>query len=295
MTSPGLAQHSDLLAFDSGGKVGVGEFNFDTLTASEKRVFPGRLDSFYSVNSPGFTSRSGPTALPGDTDLDWDFLPMTVDSGLHDGYASTLLYWDGVGADPLFGPTPTDDYRFSLFGKDGAAAAGGADQLVPGYTVETTGPNGSMHEHRFFFLDDNGDGMNTTLPQAGIYLFAMQLRVAGLETSDPFFYVWATPETSVLSAIQPAVAWVNARVDTLAAIDEPLPGDFNLDGVVNAADYTVWRDDTGTTYSTNDYDVWVENYGATKSLLASLAIPEPSSGALIVGTIVAGLMRRRLA
>ena len=55
------------------------------------------------------------------------------------------------------------------------------------------------------------------------------------------------------------------------------PGDFNADGIVNAADYTVWRDNDGAateaTLNNNgdglngvdsaDYDVWVNNFGAT--------------------------------
>lgn len=40
-----------------------------------------------------------------------------------------------------------------------------------------------------------------------------------------------------------------------------IPGDFNADSKVDAADYTVWRDGLGTTYSPEDYDVWVEHYG----------------------------------
>ncbi len=40
------------------------------------------------------------------------------------------------------------------------------------------------------------------------------------------------------------------------------PGDYSGNGVVDAADYTVWRDGLGTTYGQADYDVWVDNYGA---------------------------------
>ncbi|TWT97846.1 hypothetical protein Pla108_19990 [Botrimarina colliarenosi] len=40
------------------------------------------------------------------------------------------------------------------------------------------------------------------------------------------------------------------------------PGDYNADGQVDAADYTVYRDGLGTTFAPADYDVWAENYGA---------------------------------
>lgn len=308
-TMPADAQHLDILAFDAAGQVGVGEFSFDTLMETEKRVFPARLDSFYSVNNPGFTSRPGPTALPGNTNMEWDFLPMTVDSGLHAGYVSTLLYWDGLSDEPIFGPTPTDDYRFSLFGKNGTAAAGGTDELVPGHNIETTGPNGSIHEHRFYFLDDNGDGLNTTLPDAGIYVYAMQLRVEGLETSEPFFYVWATPETSILPAIQPAVAWVNDRIDTLVVDDLLLAGDYNRDGTVDAIDYAVWRNSYGAVVATlgvgadgnqngvidsADFTIWRDNFDAGSSATVSVSVLEPTSLSLFVFSVLGLYHSRRL-
>lgn len=39
-----------------------------------------------------------------------------------------------------------------------------------------------------------------------------------------------------------------------------LDGDFNNDGSVDAADYTVWRDGNGPS---SEYDLWVANYGET--------------------------------
>ena len=35
-----------------------------------------------------------------------------------------------------------------------------------------------------------------------------------------------------------------------------LPGDYNHNGIVDAADYVVWRKGLGTTYTQADYDVW---------------------------------------
>ena len=40
-----------------------------------------------------------------------------------------------------------------------------------------------------------------------------------------------------------------------------LTGDFNGDGTVDAADYTVWRDGLGTVYTEADYDVWRQHFG----------------------------------
>jgi hypothetical protein len=53
-------------------------------------------------------------------------------------------------------------------------------------------------------------------------------------------------------------------------------GDFNTDGTVNAADYTVWRNGLGTTHTQADYDIWRAHFGQTASSAAHASVPEPS-------------------
>ena len=91
--------------------------------------------------------------------------------------------------------------------------------------------------------------------------------------------------------------------DTLA-----LPGDFDADGVVDAADYTVWRNRLGTTYADSEYEVWRANFGQTagsESILsatadwpnnANAAVPEPPSFWLlfIAAGVAAEICRRRI-
>ena len=69
------------------------------------------------------------------------------------------------------------------------------------------------------------------------------------------------------------------------------PGDFNGDGVVDAADYTVWRDSLGSTTNlaadgnnngvvdAGDFDVWKTNFGNHSGAGASTntAVPEPTT------------------
>ena len=70
-----------------------------------------------------------------------------------------------------------------------------------------------------------------------------------------------------------------------------LAGDYNFDGVVDAADYTVWRNSLGSTgtglvadgdgngtVGPEDYTIWASSYGNTSSTSASSsqAIPEPT-------------------
>ncbi|TWT87613.1 PEP-CTERM motif protein [Pseudobythopirellula maris] len=88
-----------------------------------------------------------------------------------------------------------------------------------------------------------------------------------------------------------------------------LAGDYNNDGSVDAADFTVWRDNLGdpneNALSNNgdgqngvdiaDYDRWVQNYGARAAVSGpSSAVPEPGSAALLAlaATALAAVRRR---
>lgn len=76
-----------------------------------------------------------------------------------------------------------------------------------------------------------------------------------------------------------------------------LHGDFNRNGTVDAADYTVWRDGRGASYLPSDYDIWRMNFGrSVAGAITGAAVPEPASVLLILifGTTVAPIQRRRV-
>ncbi len=70
-----------------------------------------------------------------------------------------------------------------------------------------------------------------------------------------------------------------------------LAGDYNTDGVVDAADYTVWRDGGAPDNGPAGYTLWAENYGSTLPL--PLSVPEPST-ALLAALAMVGAVRRRV-
>jgi T5SS/PEP-CTERM-associated repeat protein len=92
-------------------------------------------------------------------------------------------------------------------------------------------------------------------------------------------------------------------------------GDFNLDGRVDTADYTVWRNKFGTNFITADasgngsvdqadYNIWKANYGAVAAngggaVSSIAAVPEPASLVVAAGMAIAmvgcGWRRGRLA
>jgi probable HAF family extracellular repeat protein len=99
-------------------------------------------------------------------------------------------------------------------------------------------------------------------------------------------------------------AWI-ARLDASTA----LPGDFNTDGTVDAADYVVWRKGLGTAYDQDDYGVWRAHFGASLGVGSgaaayllgasaeplSAAVPEPASLALLLLVAICVLTTTRVA
>jgi T5SS/PEP-CTERM-associated repeat protein len=89
--------------------------------------------------------------------------------------------------------------------------------------------------------------------------------------------------TELLPALSGGLLWnvvygTNSVVLEVAA--PGLSGDFNGDGSVDAADYVVWRDGLGSSFSQSDYDIWRRNFGATSSAAAfsgNQPVPEPAS------------------
>ncbi|QDT67624.1 Beta-glucanase precursor [Planctomycetes bacterium MalM25] len=93
---------------------------------------------------------------------------------------------------------------------------------------------------------------------------------------------------------QPGTAGGAVHVDavSLLATDPiPLSGDYNGDGVVDAADYTTWRDGDSVDGSPAGYTRWASNYGAVDD--APLAVPEPAGAVLLTLGLLGPVSRRR--
>jgi hypothetical protein len=113
---------------------------------------------------------------------------------------------------------------------------------------------------------------------------------------------WTDRDAGTLSAVtwdeeNPGRDIVLIGLDSV--IIEGLYGDYNDDGIVDAADYTVWRDNlggvipndpTGGVATEADYDYWKAHFGETApgaGALAGAAVPEPST--LVLAIFVAVL------
>ena len=88
-----------------------------------------------------------------------------------------------------------------------------------------------------------------------------------------------------------------------------IPGDYNNNGVVDGADFVVWRNNERTTkvlpndpygpvIGASQYNLWRANFGKTPgtgagSLVDAGGVPEPGTIVLILGGLMSGALVRR--
>ncbi|MCI0334884.1 MAG: hypothetical protein L0228_16850 [Planctomycetes bacterium] len=113
-----------------------------------------------------------------------------------------------------------------------------------------------------------------------------------------------TFDTLQLPMLAAGLEWDTSHlyVTGVLSVVPMLPGDYNDDGAVDAADYVAWRKGVGVATTPANYDLWRTNFGRTAGSGASVStngfsqVPEPASVMLIVAGIVIGRLtvsRRR--
>jgi hypothetical protein len=168
---------------------------------------------------------------------------------------------------PLLSSTPSDDSASGTYISADIVAKAIELGLVSPY-VGTEGGEFSFDRFRLFAGNNNGN------PEA-------QWLIDEIRVGESFADV--TPHT-------PAVTGV--------------PGDYNENDVVDAADYVVWRDNPATlpnegatpgVIDQDDYDFWRTRFGATSAAGAGLsaAVPEPATCTLVALACAAMLISRR--
>jgi T5SS/PEP-CTERM-associated repeat protein len=273
--NPGILSAANGLTLNAGGVIS-GHGTIDTPNDAAKPL----------VNSGSFTGNSSaePLALPGYVQGAGTFENVDFTGTFSPGFGPAQLsmgraVYDGTLDIELAGLTPGSEYdqlNHSL--GDGLASLGGTldVSLLAGFT-----------------------------PQAGD-VFEIMTAIGGID---------GTFASTILPALAGNLTWnvdygANSVTLAVAAVVVSVPGDYNGDGIVDAADYTVWRDTLGQVgiglpadgdgngvIDGGDYDVWTTNFGnhagAGASGSASAAVPEPSTLVMLLTGILSIFCRRR--
>jgi hypothetical protein len=124
-----------------------------------------------------------------------------------------------------------------------------------------------------YFLDDS--------PSAAIGAFGFFARflIAPYENPDPILVV-------LNNGLDEATLLTAARAINAAASDAvTLPGDFNSDGTVDAADYVLWRKGAAVPNTSQNYAMWRTNFGMSGGAGAGgpvAVVPEPACIGLVI-------------
>jgi hypothetical protein len=180
----------------------------------------------------------------------------------------TVWYWKPT--EPHVVASAADIYllgtemRFTTLPHDGAA---------PAPFLLTSSVAGQQHPDNHGLLSyalDNDDAR-----PAGAYGFFAKLTSSLYAPSNPFLVVlnYQLDDEQMADAAM--------AINAAAVEADLLPGDFNQDGAVNAADFVVWRKGMPTE---GDYATWQTNFGRTQpgsgngSVFADFyAVPEPAT------------------
>lgn len=184
------------------------------------------------------------------------------------------------------------------------------DQRTPGvFNNNQPDPGGSCCTGGPLDLNNGGAAMYPAWDvefgerEWGIPLDAMWSEV------EPFGPTFPNPTFNFIVWTDQGLSDVTDVITYTLATPPSVSGDYNGDGTVNAADYTIWRDTLGSTtdlrangdntgVSENvidqaDYNFWTSQFGTGASAL-STAVPEPSAVSLLVAaSAVIGVVWRR--
>jgi hypothetical protein len=176
----------------------------------------------------------------------------------------------------------------------------------PGLVFDGNSATRGRAEHELLLLGEfsttaaaEGDIVGFTNPNLGVFLNHLMYRGSGSDSLATLLIerqdnsnspsLFASKEAEQLATGFPAEPGAYAPRLVLDAVPDTtlLPGDYNHDGIVNAADYVVWRNGVSSgEFTVDDYAQWRAHFGeilAANSLDdAGASIPEPSSFLLML-------------
>lgn len=127
--------------------------------------------------------------------------------------------------------------------------------------------------------------------------YGAQINYAGDRLEVYFDPAYTVTQGGIIFGTTSPSQGISGTITTPPALPTRIPGDFNGDDIVDAADYVTWRDGLGSTYTPDDYEVWLSHFGETRgqgsALTTSVSVPEPATIVLFSFALAGSCHRRR--
>jgi hypothetical protein len=166
--------------------------------------------------------------------------------------------------------------------------------------VQTTSSSGSVEVHSTVLRDGRVGMLIANLNGSGSSNVNVNISGTDLGASGTTWLYGVTQTTPLETQMATGLGNiftinVPARSIRAVLIDASLPGDYNDDGSVDAADYVVIRQGLGTEYTETDMDLWRAHFGETAGggSLANAAVPEQGAVVMVFTAGILSLVRRR--
>lgn len=265
--------------------------------AANEPAFIRNTDQLRRFDANGFTN------LIIDTDDDGDANLSATSGGFGIWQDQTYQKFDGTQA--------SLEIRAKLTAPMGAGQADRIDVVINDLDGNDTGAGMGAEEYRYFI--DLNQFNTSTFTTVSIPLADFDQRVGAFETVNAGDEALTNFDLYYLGLLTlPDIGLVDLEVEYIQVVTPSigLAGDYNDDDVVDAADYTVWRDNLGAADETSlngngdgvngvdagDYTHWKNNFGAGPGAggVGGAAVPEPSAAILVaLGLGILGVSRRK--
>ncbi len=252
-----------------------------------------------SVGGAGLTNQGHVALSSGITDVFGDVVNNTGDAarGITVSGNADVTFWDDVNNDAgsLFrvsaGSSATFFGTYSGAGASGTGSVYLEADVTPGASPATAsfGGDASLGDQANLVIELGGPTPGSQFDQlqaAGLLSLGGELDVLLINGFTPSagqsfdILGWGslsgTFETLNLPALSADLMWNAARLYTSGVLSVGLAGDYNLNGIVDTADYVVWRNSVGHTgaglaadgdasgtIDAGDYSVWRSHFGQT--------------------------------
>ena len=209
------------------------------------------------VDEPGFDSLAG---------------TFSSESKISFSILDSLREWNGTDFETIADETMSMSFGRSL----GPVVTPAQPGVVSGFELPVSS-DGAWHRHYDFVL--------SAPASTGIYLLQLELSSSEdlVGATDPFFIVFNQNDTQLNHGA--AIEYAELQIDT------GMTGDFNQDGFVDAADYTLWQDNrglniailggnasSGPVVSNADYTLWKQFFQPLENEnIGTHGVPEPNS------------------